>query len=141
MAAQHRGKAAASPRISHVRKRGRPPIVPTSSQRRRVTLAVAIGLTAEQISAIIDMPRRSLYRAFADELATGRAQRLLASAERLEKMAAAGNVSAARFLHGLMDRATGKLEAVESDGEWDEMVAKMQDDAFLAQNQEFGKPH
>ena len=86
-------------------KPGPKPVVPTNGERRLVTLAVSIGMTVDQIAAVINMSRRTVYRVFADDLANGHARRLLRSAARLEEMAEAGNVSAAKFLHTLiMDR-------------------------------------
>ncbi|MGC2715407.1 MAG: helix-turn-helix domain-containing protein, partial [Pseudolabrys sp.] len=84
---------------------GPKPVVVTDGERRLVTLAVSIGMTVDQIAAVINMSRRTVYRVFADDLANGHARRLLRSAARLEEMAEAGNVSAAKFLHTLiMDR-------------------------------------
>ena len=81
---------------------GPKPVVITDGERRLVTLAVSIGMTVDQIAAVINMSRRTVYRVFADDLANGHARRLLRSAARLEEMAEAGNVSAAKFLHGFL---------------------------------------
>ena len=91
-----------SRRSRHKHKRGPKPKVPTSTQRQQVELAVAVGLSVDMISAAIEIPRRTVYRHFGDEIVTGRAKRLLANALRLDAMAEAGNVSAARYLHTLM---------------------------------------
>jgi AcrR family transcriptional regulator len=42
-------------------------------------------MTVDQIAAAVEMPRHTVYRHFRDELATGRAKRLLANAVRLDK--------------------------------------------------------
>ena len=68
---------------------GPKPVVPTNGERRLVTLAVSIGMTVDQIAAVINMSRRTVYRVFADDLANGHARRLLRSAARLEEMAEA----------------------------------------------------
>ena len=87
------------------RKPGPKPMRPTKRQRHQVEVGVSIGMTVDQIAAVINMSRRTVYRVFADDLANGHARRLLRSAARLEEMAEAGNVSAAKFLHTLiMDR-------------------------------------
>ena len=57
---------------------------PTKRQRHAVEVAVSIGLTVEQIAAAIEIPRHSIYSHFSDELAAGRAKRLLANAVRLD---------------------------------------------------------
>jgi transcriptional regulator GlxA family with amidase domain len=77
---------------------GRKPMRPTKRQRHAVEVGVSIGLTVDQIAAAIAMSRRTVYCHFRDELASGRAKRLLANAVRLDAMAAAGNVSAAKYL-------------------------------------------
>ena len=72
---------------------GPKPVVVTDGERQPVTLAVSIGMTVDQIAAVINMSRRTVYRVFADDLANGHARRLLRSAARLEEMAEAGNVA------------------------------------------------
>jgi hypothetical protein len=109
---------------------GRKPMRPTKRQRHAVEVAVSIGLTADQIAAAFEMSRRSVYCHFSDELATGRAKRLLANALRLDAMAEAGNVSAAKFLDTLMMDHDPKSEA---DDDWTDV------ESISAQNPEFGK--
>ena len=119
---------------------GPKPVVPTNGERRLVTLAVSIGMTVDQIAAVINMSRRTVYRVFADDLANGHARRLLRSAARLEEMAEAGNVSAAKFLHGLMDR--GRQPA---DDRWADVAASFAESSNaednLAQNPEIRDLH
>jgi hypothetical protein len=98
MPEQRERKATSSPPSPRKRKRGRRPYVPSSTDRQRVSLAVAAGLTLNEISAAIDLPVRSVSRAFAQELASGRAKVLLEALVLLRKSAIAGNVSAQRSL-------------------------------------------
>ena len=111
---------------------GRKPMRPTKRQRHAVEVAVSIGLTVDQIAAAIAMSRRTVYSHFHDELATGRAKRLLANALRLDVMAEAGNVSAAKFLHTLM--MNQGLESEAADDQWTDVT-----ESISAQNPEFGK--
>ena len=111
---------------------GRPPKRPTSRQRHAVEVAVSVGLTVDQIAVAVEMSRRSVYSHFKDELATGRAKRLLANAVRLDAMAEAGNVSAAKYLHGLM--MDGAPSETDDDDQWADVAA-----SISAQNTEFGK--
>ena len=85
----------------------------------RLQVAVSVGLTVEQIAAAVEMSRRSVYCHFKDELATGRAKRLLANAVRLDAMAEAGNVSAAKYLHSLM---MDHPESEADDDQWADVV-------------------
>ena len=110
---------------------GRPPKRPTKAQRHAVQVAVSVGLTVEQIAVAVEMSRRSVYSHFKDELATGRAKRLLANAVRLDAMAEAGNVSAAKYLHSLM---MNHPESEADDDQWADVAA-----SISAQNTEFGK--
>ena len=125
------------------RKPGPKPAAPTAAQRRRVELAVAIGMTVDEVAAAIGMPRRSVYRHFAHEIAAGRAKRLLESARRLDAMAEAGNASAARYLHGLIADSGDTPEA--ADDEWDQVAREITADGRdgpavnLAQIRDFGK--
>ena len=96
-------------------------------------MGIAAGLTVDQIAAAIQMSRRSVYSHFADELATGRAKRLLASALRIDAMAEAGNVFAAKYLHNLMMKHGALLEA-DADDPWADVAEQVS-----AQNSEFGK--
>jgi pentatricopeptide repeat protein len=105
---------------------------PTKRQRHAVAVAVAIGLTVDQIATAIEMSRRSVYSHFRDELSTGRAKRLLANAVRLDAMAEAGNVSAAKYLHNLMMDHGAQSEA--DDDQWADVVGPIS-----AQKSEFGK--
>lgn len=114
------------------RKPGPKPLRPTKRQRHAVEVGVSIGMTVDQIAAAIAMSRRSVYSHFRDELETGRAKRLLANAVRLDAMAQAGNVSAAKYLHGLM--MDGAPSETDDDDQWAD-VAK----SISAQNPEFGK--
>ena len=112
---------------------GPKPMRPTKRQRRQVEVGVSVGLTVDQISAAIQMSRRTVYCHFRDELSTGRAKRLLANAVRLDAMAEAGNVSAAKYLHTLMMDHGAELES--DDDQWADVVGE----TISAQNQEFGK--
>jgi AcrR family transcriptional regulator len=115
------------------RKPGPKPMRPTKRQRHAVEVAVSVGLSVDQIAAAIAMSRRSVYCHFGDELATGRAKRLLANALRLDAMAAAGNVSAAKYLHSLMMEQGPEAETADED-QWADVVGPIS-----AQNQEIGK--
>jgi predicted regulator of amino acid metabolism with ACT domain len=120
------------PKRKPARSRTRRKLVrPTKLQRHQVEVAVSIGLTVEQIATAIEMSRRSVYSHFRDELATGRVKRLLANAMRLDDMAAAGNVSAAKYLHTLM------LDHPEPEA--DDRWANVAESISAAQNPEFGK--
>jgi AcrR family transcriptional regulator len=111
---------------------GRPPKLPTKRQRHAVEVAVAIGMTVDQIAIAVKMARRSVYAHFKDELAAGRAKRMLASAVRLDAMAESGNVSAAKYLHTLM--MDGAPSETDDDDRWADVAA-----SISAQNPEFGK--
>ena len=121
------------------RKPGPKPMRPTKRQRHQVEVGVSIGLTVDQIATAVAIPRHTIYRHFSDELATGRAKRLLTNAVRLDAMAEAGNVSAAKFLHTLMMQQS---ETVEPDP-WAAVVASIsesnEDADNLSQNPDFGK--
>ena len=67
------------------RKPGPKPMRPTKGQRHQVEVGVSIGLTVDQIATAVAIPRHTIYRHFSDELATGRAKRLLANAVGLER--------------------------------------------------------
>jgi hypothetical protein len=132
------------PGTNPVKKPGRPPTVPTAGERELVTLAVAIGMTVDQVSAAIGMPRRTVYRVFRQELAIGRAKRLLASAARLDAMAEAGNVSAAKYLHTLMVEGGQRQDTFDDDDPWAAVAAEIAESTDdgpgnLAQFQDFGK--
>ena len=71
---------------------------PTAEQRHHVELAVSVGLSVDMISAAMETPRRTIYRHFANEIATGRAKRLLANAIRIDKAASEGSVAAMKYL-------------------------------------------
>ena len=73
---------------------GPKPMRPTAEQRHHVELAVSVGLSVDVISAAMETPRRTIYRHFANEIATGRAKRLLANAVRIDKAASEGSVAA-----------------------------------------------
>jgi hypothetical protein len=98
--------------------------VASTEQRSLVELAVAVGMTVDQISAAIDMPRRTLYRVYRGELASGRAKQLLTSAARLDAMASAGNVAAAKYLHSLMLEGAKKEEDAEAEDDWSDVVGE-----------------
>jgi pentatricopeptide repeat protein len=125
----------------HASKLGRRPTVVTTKQRHLVELAVAIGMTVDQISTAIEMPRRTLYRAFKTEIAAGRAKR--ASAARLDAMAEAGNVSAAKYLHSLMLERGQRQDAADANDPWAAVAAEIENSGDgvgdLAQFQDFGK--
>jgi hypothetical protein len=124
------------------RKPGPKPMRPTKQQRHQVEVGVAIGLTVDQIAAAVEIPRRTVYRLFSDELATGRAKRLLANAVRLDKAASEGNVAAMKALHVMMERGQ-QSETAGADDPWAVVAASISesnDDADnLAQNPDFGK--
>jgi hypothetical protein len=94
--------------------------MPTNADKDLVTLAVAIGMTREEIAAAIEMPLRSLCRTFRHELKVGRSQRLLANAVRLDRAAEEGNVAAMKALQVMMSTETP--EPAE-DNHWDKIAA------------------
>jgi AraC-like DNA-binding protein len=106
-------------------KPGPKPVVPTTRQRHHVELAVSIGMSLEDIADAMDLSRRTLCRTFAREVAVGRAKRLLASAVRLDAMADAGNVSAAKFLHGLMMNHGNNPETAQDD-KWAAVASRIE---------------
>ncbi len=111
---------------------GRPPKRPTAEQRDQVELAVSVGLSVDMVSAALATPRRTLYRHFANEIACGRAKRLLANAIRIDKAACEGSVAAMKYLHTLMlDHGPASAAAHDQWGDFDE-------DDILAQNSDFG---
>ena len=113
---------------------GPKPMRPTKAQRRAVKVGVSIGMTVGQIASAIEMSRRSVYSHFRDELAAGRAKRLLANAVRLDAMAEAGNVSAAKYLHSLM-MDHGPQSETDDDDQWLDVVGE----PISAQNPKFEK--
>ena len=85
---------------------------PTAEQRHRVELAVSVGLSVDMISAAMETPRRTVYRHFANEIATGRAKRLLANAVRLDKAASEGGAAGSHSSTMLLlDEPTNHLDA------------------------------
>jgi hypothetical protein len=114
-AKRSRCKPASSPPSPHKGKPGALPFVPTTRQRREVELAMATGMSLETIADAMEVSRRTLCRTFARELAVGRSKKLLASVVRLDDLAAAGNVSAAKYLHGLMLSHGNKPESFADD--------------------------
>jgi AcrR family transcriptional regulator len=94
---------------------GPKPLVPTKRQRHAVEVAVATGMTVDQIAAAIEMSRKSVYVHFTDELAAGRAKRLLANALRLDQAANEGSVPAMKYLHTLM---LERGQELEPDDQW-----------------------
>jgi hypothetical protein len=105
---------------------------PTAEQRHHVELAVSPGLSVDMISAAMETPRRTIYRHFANEIATGRAKRLLANAVRIDKAASEGSVAAMKYLHTLMlDHGPASAAANDQWGDFDE-------EEILAQNPDFG---
>lgn len=89
-------------------------------------------MTVEQIATAVEMSRRSVYSHFRDELATGRAKRMLANAVRLDQAASEGSVPAMKFLHTLMVEHGRDLQA--ADDRWADVA-----ESISAQNPEFGK--
>jgi AraC-like DNA-binding protein len=114
-------------------KPGPKPVVPTTRQRHHVELAVSIGMSLEDIADAMDLSRRTLCRTFAREVAVGRAKRLLASAVRLDAMADAGNVSAAKFLHGLMMNHGNNPETAQDD-KWAAVASRIEADLDCEEN-------
>jgi AcrR family transcriptional regulator len=103
---------------------------PTKRQRRQVEVAVSIGMTVEQIAIAVEMSRRSVYVHFRDELATGRAKRLLANAMRLDQAASEGSVPAMKYLHVLMMEHDPQ-SATADDDQWADVA-----ESIYAQNPE-----
>jgi AraC-like DNA-binding protein len=126
-AKRSRCKPASSPPSPHKGKPGPLPFVPTTRQRREVELAMATGMSLETIADAMEVSRRTLCRSFARELAVGRSKKLLASVVRLDDLAAAGNVSAAKYLHGLMLNHGNKPESFEDD-KWATIASQIEAD-------------
>jgi hypothetical protein len=137
---QPSGKAIETQPAPARKRPGPKPFVPMTADRELVTLAVAIGMTIAEISDAVEVPKRTLCRAFVRELAVGRSKRVLANAARLDKAASEGNVAAMKALQIMMDRG-GKLEmAAAVDDPWAAVAEQIKtDQANLARFQEFGK--
>ena len=126
-AKRSRCKPASSWPSPHKGKPGPLPFVPTTRQRREVELAMATGMSLETIADAMEVSRRTLCRTFARELAVGRSKKLLASVVRLDDLAAAGNVSAAKYLHGLMLNHGNKPESF-ADDKWATIASQIEAD-------------
>ncbi len=74
--------------------KGRPTFKPTEAQRTQVTSLSGYGLTAEQICAIIDVSRGTLFKYFQKELKEGDAKALGRVSQTAFEMATSGRVPA-----------------------------------------------
>ena len=121
---------------------GPKPLVPSSTDRHSVMLAVAAGMSLELIADALEISRRTLCRTFGRELAIGRAKKMLENITRLDAAAAAGNIGAAKYLHGLMTNPGNKTG---EDDKWaavaNQVEADMEAEANpnLPKNSEFWK--
>jgi predicted DNA-binding protein (UPF0251 family) len=120
-AKRSRCKPASSPPSPPKGKPGPLPFVPTTRQRREVELAMATGMSLETIADAMEVSRRTLCRT------VGRSKKLLASVVRLDDLAAAGNVSAAKYLHGLMLSHGNKPESF-ADDKWATIASQIEAD-------------
>ena len=66
---------------------GPKPMRPTKRQRHAVEVAVAIGMSVEQIVTAIEIRAMRFTAISSDELEAGRAKRMLANAIRLDQVA------------------------------------------------------
>jgi AcrR family transcriptional regulator len=96
-------------------KGGRPPFKPTKPMRDTVETAVAAGVSTSEIAAVLGISRTTLQSHFADELANGRARKLIQTLNLLQRAARRGSVAAMKFLVGVFSNGApvrlGKKEA------------------------------
>ena len=79
-------------------KGGRPSFKPTKPMRDTVETAVAAGVSTSEIAAVLGISRTTLQGHFADELANGRARKLIQTLNLLQRAARRGSVAAMKFL-------------------------------------------
>jgi hypothetical protein len=103
-------------------KPGPRPFKPTGIQRRRIVHGIAIGLTLEELAADLGIPYGTLRRVFANEIKIARVRVRLDNVGRLDRAAAAGNVSAMKALLQMTDRWRPDLEDDEDDDAWTDVV-------------------
>ena len=119
-------KPVSSPHSTRKRKPGPKPVEPTTRQRHQVELAVAIGMSLEQIADCFELSRRTLCRVFVRELAVGQSKKLLENIVRLDQAAQDGNTAAIKAMIALIDRDE-RPEAVET-SHWDTVAAEIEAD-------------
>lgn len=95
---------------------GRPPYVPTSSDREKVELLVASGTKHGEIALVLSISEPTLREAYAVELKTGPAKRRAEAVLLLYKAAKSNNVSAikewnAKLLEAELARLGGDVAA------------------------------
>jgi len=84
-----------APSVFGGNKGGRPEFQPTDEQRERVADMVAVGITYEQIAAVIGIAEGTLTKHFAHELATAKAEANAKVGKSLFVRAVNGDTSAA----------------------------------------------
>ena len=116
-------------------KPGPRPYKPTATQRRRVARGIAVGLTLEQLAADLGMAYGTLRAVFSSEIKTARVRVRLDNVDRLDKAAAAGNVSAMKTLLEMTDRWRPDLdEDEEDDGAWEDAVPNLSRNPEIRKN-------
>ena len=90
-------------------KRGRPVFKVTQRLRHQVSIGAAAGLTECEVATVIGISRATLRVHFADELRSGRARALVQNLVRLDRAAARGSTSAAKFLVGVFSNGAPAL--------------------------------
>jgi hypothetical protein len=123
-------------RKASVSRSGPKPFRPSSGQRSDVMLAVAVGMSLEAISDSMGVSRRTLCRAFAHELAVGRAKKMLENIKRLEAAAKAKNVSAIKFLHHVITSHGNSEEEVD---QWSAVANRIEAEADSPKSPELRK--
>jgi hypothetical protein len=112
-------------------KRGRPAFKPTATQRRRIMLGIASGLTLDQLALDLAVPSSTMRRALAVEIKTARVRVILDNLDRLDRAARRGNISAVRALLKMVMEPV--QPAVDDEDQWADVVS---DRAFLSRNPE-----
>jgi hypothetical protein len=115
---------------------------PTSAERDRVEVAIAMGMTIDEISDEMEMPRSSFCRTFKREIAIGRNRKRLELAMHLYHAACSQNVSACKALMALFSRDDDARPA-EVEDKWEkiarEIVDSVDGDTNLGRFQDFQK--
>tara|TARA_A100001388_G_C28756662_1_gene495321 strand:- start:1633 stop:1980 length:348 start_codon:yes stop_codon:yes gene_type:complete len=96
--------------------KGRPSFKPTKEQKSQVTSMSGYGLTADQICAIIDVSRGTLFKYFQKELKEGEAKALGRVSQKAFEMAVSGNQPAMTMFY------------LKCRGKWTERIAVASED-------------
>lgn len=89
---------AKSPAKKAKKKRGPPAWKPTDEQRANVRVWIAMGLSVQRVSEILGVSHVTAYKALKSEIDHGHELELAENMKRLQGAAAAGNVSAMKYL-------------------------------------------